>query len=329
MNRESPNRAHRALALVAVMLACVAAGAGCGDGDGGGGASEGGVTTVKVGLYPVVNFAPLYLGMEKGFFRQERLKIEPKLSEGGAEVVPQLVSGETQIGFSNPVTVLLGAQKGVPLKIISQASQANTPKKDFSAVVVPKGSPIRTARDLEGKTVAVNLLDNIGDVTIRTAMEKQGADPRKVKFTEVPFPEMNAALDARRVDATWNLEPFLTEAKDRGGRVLFYNYAETAPRLTNTIGFVTEQYLEQDRDVVRRFQSAYDRSLEYAQRHPAEARQAVSEFTKIEPATLKRITLPYWSTDLNEPSLQTIADGMKKYGVSKERIDVSETVEQP
>jgi NitT/TauT family transport system substrate-binding protein len=301
---------------------------GCGD-DSGGGSSGDGPTEVNVGLYPVVNFAPLYLGMEKGFFEEENLKITPRLSEGGAEIVPQLISGETQIGFSNPVTVLLGAQKGVPLRIFSQASQANTPKKDFSAVVVKRDSPIRNARDLEGKTIAVNLLNNIGDVTIRASMEKAGADPTNVEFTEVPFPDMNAALDAGRVDAVWVLEPFLTEAREKGARVIFYNYAETAPRLTNTIGVVTEKYLQENGDVVKRFQTAYKRALSYAQSHPDEARQAVSEFTEILPATLKRITLPYWPPDLNQPSLQALADAMTEYGVTKEQIDVSEFVEQP
>ena len=316
---------RRGSAIAAVVA--VAALVGCGDSGGGGSQEEGGVTKIAVGAYPVVNFAPLYLGREKGFFRDEKLEVTPKLSEGGAEVLPQVLNGETQIGFSNSVTVLLATSKDLPVKIISQASQANSPKSDFSAVVVKGDSAIKTANDLEGKTIAVNTLKNIGDVTIKAALEKKGADPAKLKFTEVQFPDMNQALDAGRVDAIWALEPFLTEAKQNGGRVISYNYADVAPRLTNTLGFASEKYIAEHGDVVDRFRRAYERSLAYAQTHPVEARKAVSTYTKIEPRVLKKIVLPYWSKDLNESSLQQLADLMQRYGILKEHLDVSKVVE--
>jgi NitT/TauT family transport system substrate-binding protein len=311
-----------ALAVTALALA------GCGGDSGGGSSEQNGVTKIAVGAYPVVNFAPLYLGREKGFFRAEKLEVEPKLSEGGAEVLPQILKGDTQIGFSNSVTVLLAASKKLPIKIVSQASQANSPKKDVSAVVVKGDGGIKTAKDLEGKTIAVNTLKNIGDVTIKAALAKRGADPDSLKFVEVPFPEMNAALDAGRVDAIWALEPFLTEATQNGGRVITYNYAEVDPKLTNTLGFTSQKYLQEHGDVVDRFVKAYNRSLEYAQTHPDEARKAVASYTKIEPATLKKIVLPYWSTDLNVPSLQKLADLMREYGLVKEPIDVKEAVQR-
>lgn len=329
MGSERTRLTRRVRQLVAAMCMCVAAAAvatGCG-GDSGV-AQKDGMDEVTVGLYPVVNFAPLYLGEQQGFFKDENIMLKKKLSAGGAEIVPQLLSKETQIGFSNPVSVLLAQEKGLPIRIITQASQANTPKKDFSGVVVAEDSPIRTAKDLEGKTIAVNLLDNIGDVTIRRSMEKEGADPSKVKFIEIPFPDMNAALEGGEVDAVWDLEPFLTEAVEDGGRVIFYNYAETAPRLTNTVGMATEEFLSTERDVAVRFKRAFDKSLEYAQAHPSEARQAVAEYTEIDPAVLKRITLPYWSTDLNEETLQQLADAMKKYGVSKKSLKVTDYIEK-
>jgi NitT/TauT family transport system substrate-binding protein len=313
--------------LAATALAALAL-AGCGNASGGGSTEENGVTKITVGAYPVVNFAPLYLGREKGFFRDEKLEVTPKLSEGGAEVLPQVLKGDAQIGFSNSVTVLLAAGKDLPIKIVSQASQANSPKKDFSAVVVKGDSGIKSAKDLNGKTIAVNTLKNIGDVTIKAALAKEGADPKSLKFVEVPFPDMNQALDAGRVDAIWALEPFLTEAVQNGGKVITYNYAAVDPKLTNTLGFASEKYIQENGDVVDRFVKAYNRSLEYAQSHPDEARQAVATYTKIDPKVLKKIVLPYWSSDLNEPSLDKLAGLMQQYGVSQEKVDVAKAVEK-
>ena len=72
----------------------------------------------------------------------------------------------------------------------------------------------RTPADLEGKTVAVNTLNNIGPVTINHWMEKHGGDYTKIKYVEVPFPDMGAALEAKRVDAAFTVEPAYSGALD-------------------------------------------------------------------------------------------------------------------
>lgn len=331
-SRAARRRSARASLALALALVLAVVGAGCGGGGGGGQAnkeqtSQRGNAEVTVGLYPVVNFAPLFLGIKKGFFDQQHIRIKTQMFAGGSQIIPGLIGNKIDIGFSNPVSVILAAQKGLPVRIISQASQARSATHGFSGVVVLKSSPIKSAKDLEGKTVAVNLLKNIGDVTIKYSIEKAGGDPSKVKFTEIPFPDMNQALQQHRVDAVWDLDPFLTQArKDLGARVLFYNYAETAPHLTNTVGMATQSYIQQNKDVVDRFVKAYNQSLDYANAHPDEARQVVASYTKIAPDLLKQMVLPYWSSDLNLPSLQKQAQLMQKYGVTDKTFDVKSIV---
>ena len=58
---------------------------------------------------------------------------------------------------------------------------------------------MKTPKDLEGKTIAVNTLNNICGVTINATLEEKGVDVSTLKYTEVPFPEMVAALEKGRV----------------------------------------------------------------------------------------------------------------------------------
>ena len=114
--------------LIALVFALVA---GCGDdgGSGGGGGDGGGASepvTLKVGVIPIADVAPLYLGMDKGFFEEEGLTIEPQLAEGGAAIVPSVVSGDYQIGFSNTTSLIIAASKKLPIQIISQGVLAGT-----------------------------------------------------------------------------------------------------------------------------------------------------------------------------------------------------------
>jgi NitT/TauT family transport system substrate-binding protein len=63
----------------------------------------GAVARLDVGVLPITNVAPLYVGIEKGFFRKERLDVRPKISEGGAATIPAVLSGDQQLAYSTTV----------------------------------------------------------------------------------------------------------------------------------------------------------------------------------------------------------------------------------
>jgi NitT/TauT family transport system substrate-binding protein len=298
-----------------VVLAALAAGCG---GDSGGGATpapkSSGPVTLKVGVIPIADVAPLYLGIKKGFFKEENLTIKPQLAEGGAAIIPSVISGDYQIGFSNTTSLIIAASKKLPVVIISQGVLGGKSDADaWDAVVVPKGSKIKTAKDFEGKTVAVNTLNNIGPVTINHWMEKNGGDPTKIKYVEVPFPEMGAARAAKRVDAAFTVEPAYSGAVAAGGKPIFSSYVATAPNLTVATYFTSKQYAAKNADVVQRFKRAMEKSLEYAAANEAEVRAVVGEYTQIPAAVTDKMHLPTWRADLNESTIQTVADLALKY----------------
>ena len=311
-----------------VVVACAMAAA-CG-GDGGSSAAPAGKAepvTLKVGVIPITDVAPLYLGMKKGFFEAEQLTIEPQLAEGGAAIVPSVMSGDYQIGFSNTTSLIIAASKDLPLQIVSQGVLgAKTQEDAWDSLVVPKDSDVQAPADLEGKTVAVNTLNNIGPVTINNAMEKAGADYTKIKYVEVPFPDMGAALETGRVDAAFTVEPAYSGAVAAGARPLFSSYVETAPNLTVATYFASKQYIAEHRDVVQRFQRAMGKSLEYAAANEAEVRAVVGEYTQIPAAVTDKMHLPTWRADLNEPTIQTVVDLALKYGLIEEAPTLDELI---
>ena len=242
--------------LIALVFALVA---GCGDdgGSGGGGGDGGGAAepvTLKVGVIPIADVAPLYLGMDKGFFEEEGLTIEPQLAEGGAAIVPSVVSGDYQIGFSNTTSLIIAGSKKLPIQIISQGVLAGTgPDDAWDGVIVPKGSDVKDLAGLEGKTVAVNTLNNVSQVVVNTALKEAGADYTKVKYVEVPFPDMNAALESGRVDAAFQVEPGYSGGLAAGSKNIVNAYEAMAPNYTVATYFASKQYIAEHRDEVDRF----------------------------------------------------------------------------
>jgi len=312
-------------------LACAVTVAACGD-NGGGGGGEGKPATLKVGVIPIVDVAPLYVGIEKGFFKQEKLTIKPQVAEGGAAIVPAVVSGDDQIGFSNATSLIIAGSKNLPVQIIAQGvagGKKPTAKQAYDAVLVKGNSSIRSPKDLEGKTIAVNTLQNVGPLTVNTALKQRGADYKKVKYVEVPFPDMNSALQAGRVDAVWVVEPFVTQGLAQGARPLLYPFEQTAPTFTVATYFASKQYIEKNGDVVDRFVRAINKSLQYSQTHPQEVRKVVLSYTKIPRPAAEKMILPHWSQDLGRPTIEKTSQLAKEYGFVKTEPSLDELIRQP
>jgi NitT/TauT family transport system substrate-binding protein len=319
----------RHVLLLIALLVLLAAGCGDDDEGGGGGGATGEqqTQTLKVGVIPIADVAPLYLGMDKGFFEEEGLKIEPQLAEGGAAIVPAVVSGDYQIGFSNTTSLIIAASKNLPIQIISQGVLAGeTPEQAWDGVVVPKGSDIKEIGGLEGKTVAVNTLNNVSQVVVNTALKEAGADYTKVKYVEVPFPDMNAALESGRVDAAFQVEPGYSGALAAGGKNISNAYEEMAPNYTVATYFASKQYIAENRDVVDRFRRAIAKSLDYASQHDDEVRAIVGTYTEIPKEVLDKMNLPIWKSDLNQPTIEQTAAAAKEYGFIDEEPSIDELI---
>jgi len=259
-------------------------------------------------VIPIVDVAPIYLGIQQGFFKEQGLDLKMQTAQGGAAIVPAVVSGQYQFGFSNTTSLLLAASKGLALKVVSSGN-ATTGKEgaDFGAVVVKNDSTIHSAADLAGKRVAVNTLNNINTTTINEAVRKAGGDPSTISYVELPFPDIPAAVAKGDVDAGQVVEPFLTIAKQQGMREVSSNYAATDPTLTIAMYFTSASYAESNPAVVQKFTAAMQKSLQYADSNPDAARAIVGTYTKIDPAVQTAMTLPRWPADISQESVALLA----------------------
>ncbi|MFD0855177.1 ABC transporter substrate-binding protein, partial [Actinomadura adrarensis] len=293
-------------AAAALALTLTACGGGGGGGEAGLEPSKANPVTIKAGFIPVIDVAALYLGDKQGIFAEHGIKLDIKTGQGGAALVPSVVSGEYQFAFSNMVSVLSGRAQGLPLKVIGAGSNSTGVRgKDVTMIRVREDSPIKTAKDLEGRKVAVNtlnsLLQMLGDVSVRTA----GGDPSKVQYLEMPFPDGAAALKKGTVDAMVTAEPFDTIPAQDGTRVIASPYPDMAQgSLTTSVYFASEQQIQKNPKLYAALQKAINESLTYAQQHPDEVRAQLAEFTQIEPAIREKVTLPTFKPEIDRPSIE-------------------------
>ncbi|WP_305788252.1 ABC transporter substrate-binding protein [Symbioplanes lichenis] len=309
--------ARRLVALFATLTLAVGA---CGDS----GTTASGQTKLTIGVIPIVDVAPIYLGVQKGFFTEQKLEVKLETAQGGAAIVPGVVAGQYQFGFSNTVSLLLANAQGLPLKAVANGvASTGAEGKDFGAVIVKKDSPITSAKDLAGKRVAVNTLRNINTTTVSSVVRKAGGDPSTITYVELPFPDIVSAVAKGDVDAGQVVEPFLTIAAGQGDKQITSNYAGTAPGLTVGMYFTSTKFAQENAAAVAGFTTAMNKSLEYASAHPDEARAVLTTYTKIDPAVQQKMVLPKWPSAVDKASVQVLADLATQDGVLTKQPDLT------
>ncbi len=308
--------------LTAVALLATAA---CGDSSddtpAAGGAAQ--PDKVNAGVIAILDVAPIYLGKEKGFFSKRNIDLTLTTAQGGAAIVPAVLSGEYQFGFSNAVSLLLAKSNNAPLKVVCNGNNSTGVEDDFAGLYVKPDSGINSPKDLVGKTVAANTLKNIVDTSVRASVKKDGGDPSQVKFTELPFPEQVGALQAGRVDAIFVVEPFQQAALAAGMKKIASSYVDAAPNLTVALYFTSVKLIGENPDLVARFTEAMKESLAYADAHGDEVRDIIGTYTKIEEAVRAKMTLPKWPSEINTASVDALATAAVTDGLLTQKPDVA------
>ena len=312
--------------LVVVLAAVTLALAACGGGsdDDAAPAPGGQPDKVNAGVIAIVDVAPIYLGKQKGFFSNRNIDLTLTTAQGGAAILPAVLSGQYQFGFSNTISLLLAKSQNAPVKVVSNGNNSTgVDGEDFAGLFVKADSPIRSPKDLAGKTVAANTLKNIVETSVRASVRKDGGDAAAVKFTELPFPEQVAALQAGRVDAIFVVEPFQQTAVAAKARKIASSYVDAAPNLTVAMYFTSQQLIGSNADLVTRFTEAMKESLAYADAHPEEVRAVLGTYTQIPPEVRDALVLPKWPADVNRQSVEALADLAVTDGLLTQKPDVA------
>jgi NitT/TauT family transport system substrate-binding protein len=221
--------------------------------------------------------------------------------------------------------MITAADKDLPVRVVANGSQAGPGDSSrFEAIIVREGSDIEVPKDLEGKTVSVNALGTIGSLLIDAALEKEGVDVSKINYTEIPFSDVNAAIETGRIDAGYQTEPFVTGGQSSGMRVLLHQYEVLAPEVAIANYFTSAEYADEHPEVVERFQKAVEESLTYASEHEDEVRAVLATYTSIPAELTQEMILPAWNPDLDADSdaVRVVVDAAVEAGLVSEAPDL-------
>jgi NitT/TauT family transport system substrate-binding protein len=281
------------LALITVVCLCGFAPGSSRDSSRAQAASQNNLVTVRVGYFPVADFLALYTATERGYFRRQGLNVvlTPILAVGTA-ILSALQGGSLDLGITASLSAILATSHGLQPVFVTRGL-FEVRGHPAHAIIVLKKSAIHSAKDLEGKRVAVNALNSVEHISMEQWIQDHGGSAARTHFVQISFPTMIAPLLRGQVDAALAAEPGLTIALSRGARILGYQYTDEQKR-TFVGGLVAlRPWAASHGDILRRFASAYAQGVQWANGHNIAARtRYLPKYTHLPAAIATKIRLP-------------------------------------
>ena len=282
-------------------------------------------TVVNAGTIPSDVSGVLVYGINRGAFKNAGLDVVLTSLTSGPVVANAVAGGSLDVGAANVGSLCVARSRGVPFKIFAPAGIADeTATGDIIAVL--KDSPIKTAADLSGKTVGIVALKTMQHAAALAWIDKRGGDSKSVKFIEVPFPEMGAAMDAHRVDATLPTEPFTTSLRSRV-RAIGAQWEAMKMPFPIFAFFATESWLAAHGDVAVTFANVIRQTAVWANAHRKDTALMLAKFANLEPQLATSMGRSTYGTATPDPgSIQQIVDIQVKYGMMTAPIDPADLI---
>ncbi len=285
--------------------------------------------TLKVSYLPIIDLLQLYVGWEKGFFEEEGLKVEGQPVPGGAVSQTLVEGGSVDLGWTAVVPISAAYVKGFDFVFIAPGSFVDPSTRRTGALVVKKDSPIQSVKDLAGKKIAVNALNNINHLSILTVADFYGVDVKGMKFIEVAFPMVPAAIREGVVDAANLADPYLTVAGSEGFIRRIYDTLfppEIMQRYLMSGWFAKRSSLEKNKDKIGRFLKAIYKATDYINKNPDQMPDIIAKNTKLDVNLLKKMTLPKYFAKVYKKDIQVQIDLCTKFGFIQKGFDAKEIV---
>jgi ABC-type nitrate/sulfonate/bicarbonate transport system substrate-binding protein len=216
-------------------------------------------SVVTVGTPSGVGY-PFYIGMERGYFREQGIDLQHDNFRAGAEMVPLLANGQLDVSQQALIPGTFNAVlRGLPLKAILDASHAGPDQRSHATLVRKElwdSGAVRTLADLVGRKVATTSLPGGLGIDVDRGLRPSGHRVGELDLTVLPFPDMPAALANGSVDAAIAVEPSLSSAVNQNSAVVLRWLSEDYPGHQVAVQVIGPSLVDRP-DVAHRFVVAF------------------------------------------------------------------------
>jgi NitT/TauT family transport system substrate-binding protein len=270
--------------------------------------------TVRIGTLTIDNTAEVFYAQELGMFAKAGLTVDIQIFQSGSASAAALAGGAIDLGIADSVAMAAAHARGVPLTYIAPATIYTKANPSY-VLMVPANSPIKTAKDFNGKTLAVNGIKNILQIPTEAWLDNNGGDSKSVKFVELPFPAMGPAMIAGTIAGASVSEPFVTNFLD-GGKIRAISVADknVAPEFMFSGWTTTADWASKHPDAVRKLVAVFADAAKWGNANHAQSAQILVKASKMPAEVANKMVRAYYGERLDVALLQPVIDACAKYG---------------
>jgi NitT/TauT family transport system substrate-binding protein len=162
---------------------------------------------------------------------------------------------------------------------------------------VAKTSPFKSPKDLVGATFGVSSLSDFNQLSLLAYLDTNKVPRDSVKFVELPFSEVGAALERGTIQASIITEPFKTRAMAAGQiREFGDTYLTIQPEIAPIFWFTTKSWIQKNPELAKKFVGAIYAVAKWANTHYKESGDILAKVAKMDPAVVASMKRLYFAT---------------------------------
>ena len=272
-------------------------------------------------------YAPMYVSLEKGYFKENGIDVELILTSGADKVSAALLSGDADIGLCGSeatIYVYNGGEKNY-LKTFSQLTQ-----RDGTFLVSRKPYKNFSLSDLKGKTVIGGRAGGMPEMTFEYALKQNNINPSDLEIdTSIAFAAMSGAFIGGQGDFVTLFEPTATTLEKQGYGYVVASIGELGGIVPYTSYSARKSFINKHKNLIKNFDKAIQMGLNYVHTHSdlEVAKTISSQFPDTSLEDIKNAISRYrnndtWpkTTKFTEESFNHLQDIMIDYGELKEKV---------
>lgn len=214
----------------------------------------------KLGLLYVFLDAGVFLGIERGYFREQGIDLELTKFNSATDFMPALAAGQLDGGGGGINAGLMNAiARGIAVKIVADKGINSAGHGNWLVLRrdLADSGRVREVADLRGETVAVVSDQSAGAMAFDRVMQRVGLRLADLNPVTLGFPEMNAALANGRIEAANQVEPFATIGVRQGILTKWKGMDEVLPNQHVAVMLFGPAFAAERRELGHRFMVAY------------------------------------------------------------------------
>jgi NitT/TauT family transport system substrate-binding protein len=281
---------------------------------------------MTVGYTSLSGVAPIFVAKEQGQFDKRGLNVELLAMRGGNVLVPSLVAGSIQVATLTAPSLVQAIDGGIELVGLTSLSVLSTGMTN-TGVLARTGVEIKSAKDFEGKRVAVATIGSISDILFQKWMALKGANPKLVKFVEVSFPQMPDVIKTGNIDAVVIPDPLMTAILKAGsGYVVSYFFGEMPDNTRAMVSAASRAWAAQNARDARAYQDAIAEAATWANANPSETKAIIGKWLKLSPELMAATQIEKMVAELTASDFTWWLGTMNEQGLLRTSIDAGKII---